>query len=69
MKYRAAITILLVLIIWLASSLVRVENERTALLVGLCRDKATGLTDVPCLSKVETRTSWAWHLLYGMGIL
>lgn len=69
MKYRAPLIILSVLVIWLAASLVRVENQRYALQVGMCRDAATGLTDFTCLGTVETRTSWVWHLLYGVGVL
>ena len=69
MKYRAPLIILSILVIWLAVSLVRVENQRYALQVGMCRDQATGLTNFTCLNTVETRTSWAWHLLYGMGVL
>ena len=69
MKFRAPLIILSVLIIWLAASLVRVENQRNALYVGMCRDQGTGLTNYTCMRTVETRTHWMWHLLYGMGVL
>jgi hypothetical protein len=69
MKYRAPLVILLVLVIWLAASLVRVENQRYALQLGMCIDPTLKVADFTCLTKVETRTSWAAHLLYGMGVL
>ena len=55
-------------IVWLASALVRVENQRYALIVGMCRDKLA-LTDLSCLQTLETRTGWWWHLLYALGLL
>lgn len=69
LKNRALIVVLSVVVFWLAFSLVRVENERYALQVGMCRDQATGLTNTACLSSVQTRTSWLAHLAYGLGIL
>lgn len=69
MKTKAATIALAVLVIWLAISLVRVENERYALSVGMCRDQSTGMADPSCLATVESRTSWLWHLLYGMKVL
>ena len=59
-------------IVWLSASLVRVENQRYAMSIGMCEDKvllaATQQTswDYACLSKVETRTSWLWHLFYAL---
>lgn len=69
MKYRAPLAILSVLVIWLAVSLVRVENQRYALHLGMCIDPTLKVADATCLTQVETRTSWAFHLLYGMGVL
>ncbi|MDX0506249.1 hypothetical protein GOD80_25860 [Sinorhizobium medicae] len=55
------IAMLVVLLVWLAAALVRVENERYALLLQMCpRQNCDG---------VETRTSWIWHLIYGLGIM
>ena len=53
-------------IVWLTSALVRVENQRYAMLVGLCVDHSSGFVDSTCLKKVETRTHWAWHLYYAL---
>jgi len=55
-----------VAVIWLSAALVRVENERYALSLGMCRDAATGLSNRRCLEKVETRTAWYWHLFYAL---
>ena len=56
--------------VWLSFSLVKVENERYALFVGMCdkKDSPTELRliDFQCLSKVETRTHWVWHLFYAL---
>lgn len=68
MKKNVALTLLALLVVWLSASLVRVENQRYAQVTGMCRDGATGLSDLVCLSKVETRTSWFWHLAYGLGL-
>lgn len=65
MKNRVALAAAALMLLWLAFSLVRVENERYALFLGMCKDTA-GLTDVQCLAKVETRTGWWWHLYYGL---
>ncbi len=60
----------IILCVWLSFSLVKVENERYALFVGMCYEKDTladsRLIDLKCLSKVETRTSWVWHLFYAL---
>jgi hypothetical protein len=66
MKKNVAIALLLVAVLYLGASLIKVENQRYALAVGLCRDSKTGLTDNACLAKVETRTNPAWHLYYAL---
>jgi hypothetical protein len=57
---------LLVIVVWLCLALVRVENQRYALAVGMCRDSASGVADWKCLRSVQTRTSWLWHLYYAL---
>lgn len=64
MKKNIAIVLLLFVVLYLAALLIKVENQRYALAVGLCSDSKTGLTDYACLAKVETRTNPAWHLYY-----
>jgi hypothetical protein len=67
-------------IVWLTTALVRVENQRYAIVVGMCPTKAdTRLPphvqslinaelppDLDCLAKVQTRTSWMGHVLYAL---
>ena len=65
MKHRTPLVIFFILVIWLSASLVRVENQRYALQVGMCRD-ALGMTDFNCLETVQTRTGWWWHLFYAL---
>lgn len=65
MKNRLAWLAAVLLMFWLAVSLVRVENERYALFVGMCRDRL-GMTDARCLATVQTRTGWWWHLYYAL---
>jgi hypothetical protein len=64
---RLDLVIALIVIVWLSVSLVRVENQRYAMQVGMCKDKVLNVGwDYACLSKVETRKSWVWHLFYGL---
>ena len=61
-----AIGVLAVLVVWLASALVRVENERYALTLGMCWDKQLGVADWRCLAKTQTRTSPLWHVYHAL---
>jgi hypothetical protein len=57
----------LAVIVWLSSALVRVENQRYAMLIGMCPDRLVpGMHDSRCLAKVETRTHSLWHLYYAL---
>ena len=65
----AVIVVLLLFCGYLADRLVRAENQRYALSIGMCAEgpmQAAGLPDLKCLSTVQTRTSWVWHLWYGL---
>lgn len=53
------------MVLWFGAALVRIENERYALVIGLCKVDVTILTDT-CLAEVQTRTSWLWHLYYAL---
>lgn len=65
------IAALLALNLWFAMAIIRIENQRYALSLGMCP------TDTPehllnhfnCIEKVETRTNPVFHLIYGLGIL
>ncbi len=56
----------LVIIVWMTVALVRVENQRYALQIGMCRDGLGGTTNVRCLLEVESRTHWWSHLFYAL---
>lgn len=60
------IVLLAVLLVWCGAALVRVENERYALTIGMCSQPPPVLPDVVCLKKVQTRTGWWWHIFYAL---
>jgi hypothetical protein len=66
MGLRLLAGVLAVLVLWMGAALVRVENERYALLIGSCRDPATLYVSGECLAKVQTRTAWYWHLFFAL---
>lgn len=67
MVWKVTSGLLAALLLWTCASLVKAENRLYALEVGMCPSAILGLPpDLACLEKVETRTSWAWHLLYGL---
>lgn len=64
MKARIGLVVASLAIVWLATTLVRVENQRYALTIGMCQGPV--LPDWKCLETVETRTGWWWHLFYAL---
>ena len=62
------IVVLLSLLIWFGSAIVKLENYHYAVQVGFCIDMGLEERDA-CLKNQETRTNPLWHLLYGLGIL
>ena len=59
--------VLAVLLLCVCASLVRVENQRYALTLGMCAPRPPiPVPDLVCLERVETRTGWWWHLYYAM---
>lgn len=65
--WKAVSTVLAILLVWVSASLIRVENQRYALTVGMCASPAPlQVPDLACLKRVETRTGWWWHLYYAM---
>jgi hypothetical protein len=58
------ISILLVVIIYLLTVIVRIENERYAMSLGMCAGIVA--PDASCLSKVKSRTNPLWHLFYAL---
>ena len=68
------IAILTVCLLVVTHALVRVENQRYAMMVGMCETstplvgtgKCVVVHDYQCLAKVQTRTSWWSHLYYAL---
>lgn len=55
------------LLLWVSASLVRVENQRYALTVGMCAPRPPHpVPDMACLERVETRTGWWGHLYHAL---
>lgn len=63
-RERVLIGVLLIALVTCAHALVRTENQRYAMFVGMCADPIA--PKAPCLAKVETRTGWWWHLYYAL---
>jgi hypothetical protein len=65
-----AVIVLAAALVFVSVRLVHVENQRYALLTGNCRSSTDpALVDTRCLRPIETRTSWMWHLFYGLALL
>jgi hypothetical protein len=62
----------ILIIVLQSAALIRLENQRYAMQVGLCEDKVLSIKtqqvawDSSCLERVETRTNWLWHLFYAL---
>jgi hypothetical protein len=63
-RERVVIGLLLIALIVSVHALVRTENQRYAMFVGMCAGPV--VPNGACLAKVETRTSWWWHLYYAL---
>ena len=64
----SVIVLLLLAVVFLSDRLVREENQRYAILVGMCNRPETPLLpiDMTCLESAQTRTSWFWHFYYAV---
>jgi hypothetical protein len=62
------IVVLLAMVCTLAAALVRVENQRYAMAIGMCGNKSDPRLppDASCVANARTRTSWVWHLYYAI---
>jgi hypothetical protein len=58
----AAISVIFVF----GTALVKTENQRYAMSLGMCIDPNLKAADAKCLRTVETRTGWWWHLYYAV---
>lgn len=67
-----AIVILLAMLVWFASAIIRLERYHYAAMLGSC-DQHTGelarARREQCLATKETRTNPLWHLAYGLRII
>jgi hypothetical protein len=55
-KEHIGLVVAVLLIVWLSAALVRVENERYAMSIGMCWNDALKLSDLTCVRKKKTRT-------------
>jgi hypothetical protein len=61
------VMVLTALLVWLGSTIVRLENENYALRLNMCPwNPARPVERSECLKTVETRTSPLWHLYYAL---
>ncbi len=64
---RPTAVVLIALVAFLSYRLAAVENQRYALSVGMCPGRlGLNLPDLECLSQVQSRTHWLWHLYHGL---
>jgi hypothetical protein len=63
---KLSIFMLCIIVFTLGATLVRIENQRYAMMNGMCRDNLGVGWDNQCLSKIETRTHWVWHLYHAV---
>ena len=73
-KERIVILILLIFLIWFGANLVRLENYHYTVQVGMCNEYNENILNrfterENCINNTKTRTSFIWHLLYGLKIL
>lgn len=61
-----AASALAVLVVFLLITITRIENERYALSLGMCKSNDNLTTDYACLEKTRTRTGWWWHVYYAL---
>jgi hypothetical protein len=52
--------------VFLAHRVVHLENQLYAMVTGLCTHTELLTLRSDCLGTVQTRTSWLWHLYYGV---
>lgn len=73
-KEKIVIMFLVVILIWFGVTIVRLENYHYAVQVGMCSEYNRNILErfverENCLNDTKTRTSFMWHLLYGLKIL
>jgi len=63
------IIVLIGMLVWFGSVIVRLENYRYANSIGMCSEHVDLVQKSRCLNETETRTSSLWHLAYALGLL
>lgn len=62
---RLGLAVAALVICWLLMILVREENQRYAMSLGMCvHDPVLHMPDPACLKNLETRTAWWRHVYY-----
>lgn len=69
MTKNTIIALLVALLIWFGTALARTENERYALMLNMCPRHENNALLPPDCTGVQTRSNWAWHVVYALGIL
>ncbi|RYF11153.1 MAG: hypothetical protein EOO77_20050 [Oxalobacteraceae bacterium] len=66
-----AIAILLAMLVWFGSAIIRLERYHYASMLGICERTAKPgwLEQQRCLNSIETRTGALWHLAYGLRLI
>ena len=69
-----AIVALVVILVWFGMTIVRLENQRYAMELGICGNFDPGhpqslVARAKCLETVQTRISAVYNLVYGLKIL
>jgi len=63
------IVVLVAVVVWFASVIVRLENYRYANSIGMCSEQLDLVQKDKCLNAQETRTGPLWHLAYALGLI
>lgn len=68
MLKNVVIFVLLGMLVWFSSVIVRLENFHYASRIGMCSE--IGFDQLikrdQCLNATSTRTNWVWHLFYAL---
>lgn len=67
MKRVMVMVVMLAIITIMANRIMYLENQRYALVVGMCEEhRSDPIAFMACLETTNTRTSNWWHLYYGL---
>lgn len=66
MLKNVALVMLVAAVLYLSHVIARVENERYALLTGMCQRNSDGIVEADCLKSADSRTSALWHIYHAI---